>query len=189
MRCRRKRGSSSRSSWRSSASWSSRSRCAPTARARCWRACSSCRRLPEERAMTKEQIEIVQSTFGRVRNDADGVAALFYGRLFEIAPDVRPMFRGDMTAQGRKLMSALALAVDSLTRLESLIPALESLGRKHVHYGVLDRHYDVVGEALLWTLKQGLGLAWTPEAKDAWATTYGIVASVMQKAAAQEAAA
>ena len=138
--------------------------------------------------MNQEQIQLVQSTFGRVRNDADGVAALFYGRLFEIAPEVRPMFRGDMTAQGRKLMTALALAVDSLTRLESLIPALESLGRKHVQYGVQDKHYDVVGQALLWTLEKGLGLAWTPEARDAWAATYGIVASVMQKAAAEAAA-
>jgi len=138
--------------------------------------------------MNQEQIQLVQSTFGRVRNDADGVASLFYGRLFEIAPEVRPMFRGDMTAQGRKLMTALALAVDSLTRLESLIPALESLGRKHVQYGVQDKHYDVVGEALLWTLEKGLGLAWTPETRDAWATTYGIVASVMQKAAAEAAA-
>ena len=138
--------------------------------------------------MNQEQIQLVQSTFGRVRNDADGVASLFYGRLFEIAPDVRPMFRGDMTAQGRKLMTALALAVDSLTRLESLIPALESLGRKHVQYGVQDKHYDVVGEALLWTLEKGLGLAWTPGTRDAWATTYGIVASVMQRAAAEAAA-
>jgi hemoglobin-like flavoprotein len=138
--------------------------------------------------MNQEQIQLVQSTFGRVRKDVDGVAALFYGRLFEIAPEVRPMFRGDMTAQGRKLMSALALAVDSLTRLESLIPALESLGRGHVKYGVEDKHYDLVGQALLWTLEKGLGLAWTPEARDAWATTYGIVAGVMQKAAAEAAA-
>jgi len=138
--------------------------------------------------MNQEQIQLVQSTFGRVRTDVDGVAALFYGRLFEIAPEVRPMFRGDMTAQGRKLMSALALAVDSLTRLESLIPALESLGRGHVKYGVEDKHYDLVGQALLWTLEKGLGLAWTPEARDAWATTYGIVAGVMQKAAAEAAA-
>jgi nitric oxide dioxygenase len=138
--------------------------------------------------MTNEQIQLVQSTFGRVRNDGDAVAALFYGRLFETAPEVRPMFRGDMTAQGRKLMTALALAVDSLTRLDSLIPALESLGRKHVGYGVQDHHYAIVGEALLWTLEKGLGLAWTPEAKDAWATTYSIVASVMQKAAAGAAA-
>jgi len=138
--------------------------------------------------MNQEQIQIVQSTFARVRNDVDGVAALFYGRLFEIAPEVRPMFRGDMTAQGRKLMTALALAVDSLTRLESLIPALESLGRGHVKYGVEDKHYDLVGQALLWTLEKGLGLAWTPEARDAWATTYGIVAGVMQRAAAEAAA-
>jgi len=133
--------------------------------------------------MNQEQIQLVQSTFGRVRNDADGVASLFYGRLFEIAPEVRPMFRGDMTAQGRKLMTALALAVDSLTRLESLIPALESLGRKHVQYGVQDKHYDVVGEALLWTLEKALGRAFTPELRLAWTTVYTLLATTMQEAA------
>jgi hemoglobin-like flavoprotein len=138
--------------------------------------------------MTPTQIALVQQTFEQVKPIADVAAGLFYNRLFELDPSLRPMFRGDMQEQGRKLMQMLSVAVAGLTRLDTLVPAVEALGRRHVGYGVQDEHYATVGAALLWTLGQGLGDAFTPEVEAAWATAYGVLSSVMQNAEALPAA-
>lgn len=114
---------------------------------------------------------------------ADSVAASFYGRLFELDPSLRSMFPPTLVDQGRKLMQILGAAVSMLDRPESLIPVLESLGKRHVNYGVRDEHYDTVGDALLWTLERGLGPLFTPEVHAAWASLYELVATNMKNAA------
>jgi Hemoglobin-like flavoprotein len=133
--------------------------------------------------VTDVQRKLVQSTFAAIVPIADDAAMLFYQRLFEIAPELRPMFRGDMTEQRKKLMQMLTAAVKGLDRLEQLVPVVEDLGRRHAGYGVEDRHYDTVGEALLWTLEMGLGAAFPADVKDAWATVYGVLATTMKNAA------
>ncbi|NWG86822.1 MAG: hemin receptor [Hydrogenophilaceae bacterium] len=133
--------------------------------------------------MTPQQIQLIQSTWIQVIPIADQAAELFYGKLFELDPAVKPMFRGDMTGQGRKLMKTIGVVVNSLTRLDEIVPTVQDLGRKHVNYGVKPEHYDTVGTALLWTLEQGLGSAFTPPVKEAWAAAYGTLASVMKEAA------
>lgn len=139
--------------------------------------------------MTPQEIEIVQNTFALVRSSTEQVAEIFYGRLFEIAPGVRSFFPEDLKPQGRKLMTMLATVVDGLENLDELVPAVQDLGRRHIGYGTLPEHYDAVGAALLWTLEQGLGDAWTPPAKDAWTTAYTVLATVMKAAAAEAKAA
>jgi len=120
---------------------------------------------------------------------ADAAATLFYDKLFELDPALRPLFPfTDLREQKKKLMQTLTVAVRGLYRLDELTPALEALGRRHVGYGVQDAHYDTVGRALLWTLEQGLGPAFTPEVRDAWVETYQLVASVMQRAGGEAAA-
>ena len=128
--------------------------------------------------MTPEQVALVQRSFAEVEPIADRAADLFYDRLFERAPAVRPLFPDDMSDQKRKLMQMLETAVKNLHQVEQI------LGRKHVGYGAKPEHYDTVGEALLWTLEQGLGPAFTPPVKAAWASTYQTLAGVMQDAAA-----
>jgi hemoglobin-like flavoprotein len=90
-----------------------------------------------------------------------------------------------MEQQRRKLMQVLSVAVAALDRLDALGPALEELGRRHVGYGVQDRHYDLVGGALLWTLEQGLGDGYTASVRDAWTAAYSTLATIMRTAAAQ----
>src|SRR5262245_41456080 len=133
--------------------------------------------------LTPIQKTLVQESFATIAPIADDAAALFYRRLFEIDPALRPMFRGDMTEQRKKLMQMLPAAVKGLDRLEQLVPVVQDLGRRHAHYGVEDKHYDTVGAALLWTLEKGLGEAFTPATKEAWATVYGILATTMKEAA------
>ncbi|MFG1189339.1 globin family protein [Xanthobacter flavus] len=135
--------------------------------------------------MTPNQIELIQDSFRKVVPIADTAAALFYGRLFEIAPEVKPLFKGDMSLQGAKLMATLGLVVAGLNDLSKIVPAAESLARKHVAYGVKDAHYAPVGAALIWTLERGLGPDFTPETEEAWAKAYGILSSVMIAASAE----
>ena len=132
--------------------------------------------------MTPEQVQLIRLTFVQVMNRKMEVGRMFYDRLFSIAPDTRPMFRGDIDVQAQKLMDTLALAISGLRDLPSLVGMLEALSVRHVGYGVHDKHYDDVGAALLWTLERGLGPSFTPEARDAWTALYGTVAEVMRNA-------
>jgi hemoglobin-like flavoprotein len=135
--------------------------------------------------MHPEQIVCIQSSFAQVLPITDVAAALFYQRLFELDSSLRPLFSGDMAEQGRKLMTMLQVVVNGLTRLDALIPAVQALGRRHAGYGVTDEHYETVGEALLWTLRQGLGEDFTPNVAAAWATAYALLADVMKQAAVE----
>ena len=135
--------------------------------------------------MTPEQVELVQSSFKKVEPIASTAGDLFYGRLFEIAPEVRPMFSDNIEEQRDKLMAVLATAVNNLHQVDQIIGTVKELGAKHVDYGVTDAHYDKVGEALIWTLQEGLKDDFTPEVKDAWVETYTTIATVMKEAAAE----
>ena len=133
--------------------------------------------------MTNEQIKLVQDSFRQVAPIAETAAQLFYARLFELDPDLELLFKGNLTEQGRKLMQMLGVAVNSLDRIEQLLPVVRSLGTRHVCYGVRDKDYDTVGQALLWTLGKGLGDAFTPDVEAAWSNVYATLASAMQSAA------
>ena len=132
--------------------------------------------------MTPDQIKLVQQSWTRVHPIADTAAALFYQKLFELDPALRSMFKRDMKEQGQLLMQMIAVAVKSLSNLEKLVPAVEALGRRHCGYGVTAQHYATVGEALLWTLEQGLGDDFNAEVREAWTLTYLTLASTMQAA-------
>jgi nitric oxide dioxygenase len=133
--------------------------------------------------MTPKQIADVQRTFALVVPIKEKAAELFYGRLFSIDPSVKPLFKGDMVEQGRKLMAALATVVSGLTDLPRILPVAQNMGRRHAGYGVEERHYDSVGAALLWTLEQGLGKEFTPDVRQAWTAAYTTLATVMKDAA------
>ena len=131
--------------------------------------------------MTPQQITLVQESFRKVLPISETAATIFYARLFELDPSLRKLFTGDMKRQGMMLMSMIASAVRGLSDPNALIPVLTALGRRHGGYGVVDAHYTTVAEALLWTLEQGLGKDFTPEARDAWIAAYSMMASVMQQ--------
>ena len=136
--------------------------------------------------MTKQQVQLVQKTFMKVLPISDLAAHLFYKRLFEIDPSLRPMFKGDMQEQGRKLMQMIGMAVQGLSVPDEIMGLVADLGRKHLDYGVIDAHYDTVRTALLWTLSQGLGADFTPEVNAAWTEAYEFLAKVMKDAAGKK---
>ncbi|MDR6955284.1 nitric oxide dioxygenase [Ancylobacter sp. 3268] len=132
--------------------------------------------------MTPDDIALLRESFAKVRPIADQAAGLFYGRLFEIAPEVRPLFKGDMAEQGRKLMATLSVVVNGIDDLPALLPAVQRLGARHAGLGVTAEHFAPVGAALIWTLEQGLGEAFTPPVRAAWTEAYGLLAGVMIEA-------
>lgn len=134
--------------------------------------------------MTPQQITLVQTSWQQVVPIADTAAGLFYGKLFELDPDLKHLFKNDITEQGRKLMAMISTVVSKLDQLADIVPAVQDLGRRHVAYGVEEKHYDTVGAALIWTLGAGLGAAFTDEVKEAWVTAYTILAGAMKEAAA-----
>jgi nitric oxide dioxygenase len=136
--------------------------------------------------MTPEQITLVQNSFARVAPSSDKAAELFYRRLFEVAPQVRSLFPDDLAEQRRKLMATLALVVNGLGDLETILPAAKALGKRHIGYGAKPAHFPVVGEALLWTLEQGLGASWTPDIAAAWSAAYALLSDVMIGAASSD---
>jgi hemoglobin-like flavoprotein len=129
--------------------------------------------------MTPEQVRLVQESFGQVAPIADKAAVLFYDRLFEIAPAVKPLFHGDMAEQRRKLMATLGAVVYGLSNLPSVLPAASALAKRHVDYGAKPEHYTAVGEALLWTLARGLGPQWNHQVADAWTAAYATLSGYM----------
>jgi hemoglobin-like flavoprotein len=129
--------------------------------------------------MESNEIALVQKSFAEVKPISVQAAALFYSRLFEIAPAVKPLFKGDMAEQGQKLMGTLAYVVEGLADLPSLLPAASALAKRHVVYGAKPEHYGPVGEALLWTLEQGLGPKWTVETAEAWSKAYKTLSGYM----------
>ena len=135
--------------------------------------------------MKSAHIKLVQDSWKLVAPIADDTAAMFYAKLFEINPALQPLFRGDMREQGRKLMAIITTAVNSLTKLETIIVAVQDLGRRHGDYGVEQQDYDTVAEALLWTLEKSLGAAWNEDLKAAWVETYTTLAGIMVAAAGE----
>jgi hemoglobin-like flavoprotein len=135
--------------------------------------------------MTPKQIQLVQQSWTDVQPIAETAAALFYQRLFELDPSMRGLFKRDSEEQGRLLMKMVDVAVAGLSRLESILAAVQALGHRHAGYDVTEQHYDTVAEALLWTLQQGLGSAFDAELREAWTAAYMLWAETMQ-AAVQE---
>jgi hemoglobin-like flavoprotein len=141
--------------------------------------------------LTHAQKAIIRRSWRLVEPVIESVPDLFYKRLFDIAPEYRPLFKDDMTAQKRKLASMLRFVVGALdwpdeiwaakiSPDEDLVMVVSALGRRHAQlYQVPEEAYAPVGEALLWTLDYGLGEAFTSEVRDAWGTLYGLLSRCM----------
>ena len=138
--------------------------------------------------MTPTQIRLVQGTWQSVIPIQKQAATLFYDELFAADPSLSALFKGNLEEQKSKLMKMIGVAVSSLHRLEEILPAVKNLGNRHDGYGVKPQHYATVGAALLGTLEKGLGPAFTPEVKEAWAAAYGLLSQVMQGTTAHAAA-
>jgi hemoglobin-like flavoprotein len=133
--------------------------------------------------MKPTQVKHVQDTFALVVPIAEKAAEIFYDKLFDLDPSLKGLFKTDTKEQGKKLMTMIGTAVGGLNRLDTIVPAVQDLGKRHASYGVTTAHYDTVAAALLYTLEVGLGDAWTPEVKDSWVEVYSLLSNTMKEAA------
>ena len=129
--------------------------------------------------MTEQQIKLVKQSWATVLPIGRQAGLLFYSKLFEAAPAVRSLFKPDITEQANKLVTILGYVVTKLDRMEELLPEVQKLGAKHNQYGAEPAHYEVVGQCLIATLKEGMGQNWTAEVQDAWVTAYNTLKNVM----------
>ena len=137
--------------------------------------------------LTPRQIDLVQDSFALVVPITGRAAAEFYRRLFELAPETRPLFRNDMAEQGRKLFLTLASVVDALDRLDTIVPVARELAIRHVAYGARERHYSAVGSSLIDTLRAELGPGFDHETEAAWSAAYAILSETMLAAVREKA--
>lgn len=133
--------------------------------------------------MTDEQINLIKTSFAKIEPAAEEAAVLFYAKLFDLDPDLRPLFKAGIREQGLKLMQMLELAVRGLDRVEELVTMVRDLGARHAVYGVEDRHYETVGTALLWVLAKSLRADFTLETEEAWTAVYSLLAQTMKDGA------
>jgi hemoglobin-like flavoprotein len=132
--------------------------------------------------LNDDEIDLVRGSFWHVSRAGRETAGLFYDRLFEIAPQTRPLFPADLAEQGTKLMSMLGSIVSQLHDHDVLFPMVEDLGRRHVAYGAEPAHYEAVGAALLTALGSTLGDRFTPEVEAAWRRAFDALAQTMIEA-------
>jgi len=137
--------------------------------------------------MNGDQLYLLRKSFSRVEKQANVAALVFYRRLFEIDPKLRPLFKTDIEEQSRKLMEMLGFALSMSERPEALRTELRGLGARHATYGVREEHYETVGRALLDMLSQVLAKEFTSEVREAWAGFYGFMTEAMKQGAAQPA--
>jgi len=130
--------------------------------------------------VTQRQIKLVQASFAKVEPIAEQAADIFYNKLFEYDPKLKPLFKSDIKAQGRKLMATLKVATAGLNDLDTLVPVLHKLAERHVNYGVKAADFTPVGNALLYALEQGLGDQFTKDVRQAWVDVFRLIATTMK---------
>jgi hemoglobin-like flavoprotein len=135
--------------------------------------------------MTSAQKRLIRESFPALREVAGPLVQLFYGRLFQIAPSVRPMFRSDIGIQARKFSDMLEALVEGLDDFDRQRPALRAMGLRHVGYGVVPAHYDILATAFLWALGHMLYPDFSAEIKGAWAALIEEVSATMKAGAAE----
>ncbi len=135
--------------------------------------------------MTPEQIRLIRESYPNIREVSGPLVELFYGRLFQTAPSVRPMFRNDIGVQARKFSDMLEALIEGLENFDQQQPALRAMGQRHVAYGVLPEHYDVLSAAFLWALGHMMYPDFPPSLKDAWAALMREVSDAMKAGAAE----
>ncbi len=134
--------------------------------------------------MNATQTHLVRKSFAAVERQADVAALVFYRRLFELDPTLRPLFKSDIQEQAKKLMEMLAVALNLLERPAELAGELEELGAKHVGYGTRPEHYAIVRQALVDMFVEVMGAGFTPEMRQAWGELYDFIEAAMLRGAA-----
>jgi hemoglobin-like flavoprotein len=133
--------------------------------------------------MNRDQVQLIRDSLIRVRPIADHIAESFYSHMFKIAPHLQKLFTGNMETQGAMLMTSLELAVSSLDDMNSILPAVQALGERHMSYGVKKDYYPYAKESFMWALEKHLKDEFSPTLKNAWSEAFDTLIEVMSNAA------
>lgn len=133
--------------------------------------------------MKDRDILIIKTSWSYLITQSDEVGLLFYDKLFELDPTLKPMFHNDMEKQIQKLMDMITFMVTRLQKLTDIENDIDALALRHVKYGVRYEHYQIMGNALLWALQNSLGDLWDDDTKAAWTELYNFLALSMIRSA------
>jgi hemoglobin-like flavoprotein len=134
---------------------------------------------PSQPALTEQQARLVRESIEALEDLAGPMTVLFYGRLFELDPSLRPLFHIDIREQASKLMAMLQTVVASLDHFDQVRPQLAELGSRHVTYHVRPEHYRTLREALLWSLGRALDTQFDRETRAAWTVLLDTISQAM----------
>jgi hemoglobin-like flavoprotein len=129
--------------------------------------------------MKADELKLVLDSLTLVQSNADEVAKSFYKHLFEIAPQTKKLFTGDMERQGTMLMTSLSLAVSGLSNIDDILPSVQALGERHMSYGVKPEYFQPASESFIWALENHLGDQFTPALKAAWTLAFESLTKAM----------
>jgi len=132
--------------------------------------------------MNKRELERVQVSWEKVAPNADKFVQLFYNKLFELDPQLQSLFKRSMRMQGRKIMSMFSSAVEYMGHTEKVLPPLIAAGKRHIQYGVADKDYETVRQALMQTMSEALGEEFDSETRLAWELAYNSIQDIMKSA-------
>src|SRR5436190_1546746 len=110
--------------------------------------------------MTKEQVNLVEDSWDFIILNTNEAGNIFYGKLFELDPSLKNLFKEDINSQSRKLVSLITFVVHKLNNLDEVLNDVIALGKRHAAYKVKPEHYNTVAAALLWTLEAALKERW-----------------------------
>lgn len=138
--------------------------------------------------MKPHHTHLIRKSFARIEAHGSIAALIFYRRLFELDPALRPLFQSDIEVQAIKLTAMLGALIGLLERGPALETELKAMGARHAGYGVVEAHYATVGGALLGMLEEVLAEEFTPAVREAWTLLYARVEALMKSGALEAAA-
>lgn len=137
--------------------------------------------------MTRNDIQLVKQSWSQLAPGALDMVDQFYGKVFELDPELRELFPADMKEQSSKLLDMLHVLINGLDYWDSISTSIKQLGGRHLDYGVQDRHYDIISQAWMWTLLHNLGEDFTADMQHAWCSTFNLLMETMKEGAARKA--
>jgi hemoglobin-like flavoprotein len=138
--------------------------------------------LEQRRIMTPHQIQLVRSSFQKLASVPERAGEFFYQRLFELDPNARQLFWGNLQHQGTALFLMLDMIVKCLDIQDKIVPIIFDLGRRHAMYGVRDRDYQPFEQALIDTLSSIVGDDFTQNERNAWRAAFAFFTDIMKDA-------
>jgi hemoglobin-like flavoprotein len=136
--------------------------------------------------LSPREIELIRESHARLLPEAQRVSEEFYKDLFSREPEIKGLFREDLSEQGMRFMSAIHVIVDNLHDMEAMDAQIERLAAGHAALHIKPLWYRHMQEALIDTFAAALGERFTNEIELAWRSAFSQICDRMAEKAGQK---